>query len=84
MIENILALCLTSKFLSSMAAILVKETAPFQQTFVTLPSEQGSHSQGKVSEKWKKFRVREKSGNFELGQGILKFLKKSGKSQEIL
>ena len=27
---------------------------------------QGSHGQGKASEKWKKFKVREKSGNFEL------------------
>ena len=45
---------------------------------------QGSHGQGKVSEKLKKFKVREKSGNFELGQGNLKFLKKSGKSQGIL
>ena len=45
---------------------------------------QGSHGQGKVSEKCKKFKVREKSGNFELSQGNLKFWKKSGKSQGIL
>ena len=45
---------------------------------------QGSHGQGKVSEKWKKFKVREKSGNFELIQGNLKFWQKSGKSQGIL
>ena len=45
---------------------------------------QGSHGQGKVSEKWKKFKVREKSGNFELSQGNLKFWEKSGKSQGIL
>ena len=32
----------------------------------------------------KKFKVREKSGNFELSQGNLKFCKKSGKSQGIL
>ena len=44
---------------------------------------QGSHGQGKVSEKWKKFKVREKSGNFDLTQGNLKFWKKSGKSQRI-
>ena len=45
---------------------------------------QGSHGQGKVSEKRKKFKVREKSGNFELSQGNLQFWKKSGKSQGIL
>ena len=45
---------------------------------------QGSHGQGKVREKWKKFKVREKSGNFEFSQGNLKFLQKSGKSQGIL
>ena len=45
---------------------------------------QGSHGQGKVSEKLKKFKVREKSGNFESSQGNLKFFKKSGKSQGIL
>ena len=45
---------------------------------------QGSHGQGKVSEKRKKFKVREKSGNFELSQGNLKFWEKSGKSQGIL
>ena len=46
--------------------------------------EQGSHGQGKVSEKRKKFKVREKSGNFELSQGNWKFWRKSGKSQGIL
>ena len=46
--------------------------------------DQGSHGQGKVSENQKKFKVREKSGNFELSQGNLKFWKKSGKSQGIL
>ena len=45
---------------------------------------QGSHGQGKVSEKRKKFKVREKSGNFELSQGNWKFWRKSGKSQGIL
>ena len=44
---------------------------------------QGSHGQGKVSENEKKFKVREKSGNFDLSQGNLKFWKKSGKSQGI-
>ena len=33
---------------------------------------QGSHGQGKVREKWIFFKVREKSGNFENGQGNLK------------
>ena len=36
-------------------------------------------SQGKV----KKFKVREKSGNFKLSQGNLKYLQMSGKSQGI-
>ena len=45
---------------------------------------QGSHGQGKVREKSKKFKVREKSGNFIFGQGNLKFWQKSGKSQGIL
>ena len=48
---------------------------------------QGSHGQGKVREKSKKFKVREKSWNFVFGQGNLKFWKKSGnfriKSQTI-
>ena len=44
---------------------------------------QGSHGQGKVWEKCKKFKVREKSGNFEISQGNLKKWKKSGKSQGI-
>ena len=39
---------------------------------------QGSHGQGKVREKWEKFKVREKSGNFEFSQGNLKFWQKSG------
>ena len=43
---------------------------------------QGSHGQGKVSEKWKKFKVREKSGNFDLSQGNLKFWKSQGKVRE--
>ena len=34
--------------------------------------EQGFHRQGKVREKCKKFKVREKSGNFEISQGNLK------------
>ena len=38
-------------------------------------------SQGKIE---KKVKVREKSGNFELSQGNLKFWQKSGKSQGIL
>ena len=33
---------------------------------------QGSHGQGKVREKCKKFKVMEKSGNFEISQGNLK------------
>ena len=45
---------------------------------------QGSHGQGKVREKWKKFKVREKSGNLEYSQGNLKVWVKSGKSQGIL
>ena len=44
---------------------------------------QGSHGQGKVREKCKKFKVREKSGNFEISQGNLKKCQKSGKSQGI-
>ena len=44
---------------------------------------QGSHGQGKVREKSKKFKVMEKSGNFVFGQGNLKFWQKSGKSQGI-
>ena len=44
---------------------------------------QGSHGQGKVREKCKKFKVREKSGNFEISQGNLKKYQKSGKSQGI-
>ena len=38
-------------------------------------------SQGKIK---KKFKVREKSGNFVFGQGNLKFWQKSGKRQGIL
>ena len=38
----------------------------------------------KSVKKEKKFKVREKSGNFELSQGNLKFWSKSGKSQGIL
>ena len=44
---------------------------------------QGSLGQGKVREKYKKFKVREKSGNFETSQGNLKKWLKSGKSQGI-
>ena len=44
---------------------------------------QGSHGQGKVREKCKKFKVKEKSGNFEISQGNLKKWQKSGKSQGI-
>ena len=44
---------------------------------------QGSHGQGKVREKCKQFKVREKSGNFEISQGNLKKWQKSGKSQGI-
>ena len=39
---------------------------------------QGSHGQGKVREKCKKFKVREKSGNFEISQGNFKKWQKSG------
>ena len=53
-------------------------------TSLTLIGYQGSHGQGKVREKRKKFKVREKSGNFEFSQGNLKFWQKSGKSQGIL
>ena len=45
---------------------------------------QGSHGQGKVREKRIFFKVREKSGNLEIGQGNLKNKQKSGKSQGIL
>jgi len=51
---------------------------------VTILHWQGSHGQGKVREKWFFFKVREKSGNFEIGQGNLKKKQKSGKSQGIL
>ena len=44
---------------------------------------QGSHGQGKVREKCKKFKVMEKSGKFEISQGNLKKWQKSGKSQGI-
>ena len=42
---------------------------------------QGCHGQWKVREKCFFFKVREKSVNFVLGQGNLKFCTKSGKSQ---
>ena len=45
--------------------------------------ESNQTNKGKVSEKKKKFKVREKSGNFDLTRGNLKFWKKSGKSQGI-
>ena len=38
----------------------------------------------KSGENEKKFKVREKSGNFKFSQGNLEFRQKSGKSQEIL
>ena len=38
----------------------------------------------KVREKNIFFKVRELSGNFDIGQGILEFKQKSGKSQGIL
>ena len=47
-------------------------------------SEQGCHGQGKVREKQKFFKVREKSGNFAKSQGKSQFLSKSVKSQGIL
>ena len=45
---------------------------------------QGCHGQGKVREKQKFFKVREKSGNFAKSQGKSQFLSKSVKSQGIL
>ena len=45
---------------------------------------QGCHGQGKVREKRKFFKVREKSGNFLKGQGKSLILSKSVKSQGIL
>ena len=45
---------------------------------------QGSQGQGKVREKWKNSKAREKSGNFESSQGNLKFWLKSGKSLGVL
>ena len=63
----------------------MQHNAAFQQGFHhLLRQNQGSHGQGKVREKLKKFKVREKSGNFELSQGNLIFWQKSGKSQGIL
>ena len=60
----------------------------FQQTFTVaiLKSSkmQGCHGQGKVREKQKFFKVREKSGNFAKSQGKSQFLSKSVKSQGIL
>ena len=47
-------------------------------------NEQGCHGQGKVREKQKFFKVREKSGNFAKGHGKSQFLSKSVKSQGIL
>ena len=53
-------------------------------TLVAHVKSQGSHGQGKVREKCKKFKVGEKSGNFEISQGNLKKKwQKSGKSQGI-
>ena len=46
---------------------------------------QGVHGQGKSQGIFFFFfKVRELSGNFDIGQGILKFQQKSGKSQGIL
>ena len=44
---------------------------------------QGCHGQGKVREKQKFFKVREKSGNVGKSQGKSQFLSKSVKSQGI-
>ena len=46
--------------------------------------ERGCHSQGKVRENRKFFKVREKSGNFLKSQGKSVLLSKSVKSQGIL
>ena len=46
--------------------------------------ERGCHSQGKVRENRKFFKVREKSGNFLKSQGKSLLLSKSVKSQGIL
>ena len=45
---------------------------------------QGCHSQGKVREKQKFFKIREKSGSFLQSQGKSLILSKSVKSQRIL
>ena len=45
---------------------------------------QGVHGQGKSQGIFFFFKVRELSGNSDIGQGILKFQQKSGKSQGIL
>ena len=45
---------------------------------------QGSHGQGKVREKLKKFQGQGKVRDFDFSQGNLKFWQKSGKSQGIL
>ena len=50
----------------------------------SMPIQQGCHGQGKVREKQKFFKVREKSGNFAKSQGKSQFLSKSVKSQGIL
>jgi len=42
------------------------------------------NGQGKVREKGVYFKVREKSWNFEIGQGKMVFWQKSGKSQVVL
>ena len=43
---------------------------------------QGVHGQGKSQGKKYFFKVRELSGNFEICQGILEFMQKSGKVRE--
>ena len=45
---------------------------------------QGVHGRGKSQGKKYFFKVRELSGNFEIGQAVLEFKQKSGKRQGIL
>ena len=58
--------------------------AAMQCYFRKAGNDQGCHGQGKVREKQKFFKVREKSGNFAKSQGKSQFLSKSVKSQGIL
>ena len=51
---------------------------------VRLEPVQGVHGQGKGQGKTYFFKVRELSGNFEIGQGNLKNKQESGKSRGIL